>query len=466
MKTIAIAAMMLLSAATIALADDRTSPTPGVTLYGWADINATYQTHGEQVNTAYPVGVDYLIVGAKNANKPTFSVSQNGINGSRIGVFGSKAIAGDWAGVVKLESEFNPLSGKFQDGLKSMVQQNGIPLAQQKTAWGDSNKAGQFLNGNAWFGVSNPIFGSFTAGRQTSLLWDDIVKYDPNRGALAFSLVGYSGAPSGGGDTENRYMDNTLRYAIQHGPVHGYVQYGVGEGTAEGRSIQVDFGIDLGPLSIAALYSNVKDAVSASPLTTNATGALSTAQAAALAFGGFSESNTLAATISDNKAGLINGLYRVGKFELGLGYERITYANPSEALSTKGFVDGLGVGQTIGDYNIITNNAAFPRDKVLQIAWGGARYHLTPKWEVDATYYYEAQNNYSNSAALAGCSSATLSGQCSGNFYGVGVMSEYKFTRNFELYGGATWSQVTGGVANGYLQTSDFEPTLGMRLSF
>jgi predicted porin len=447
-------------------ADDDSLTYKGVTLYGWVDVNLTYGTHGEKTNSTYPVGVDYLIIGAKNANHSVLGLSENGISGSRIGLKGTESLVGDWSAIFKVESEFNPLSGQLQDGLKSMADQNGVPLAQQRTGWGDSNKAGQLLSGNAWAGVSHPTYGSATAGRQTSMIWDDLMKYDPNYGSLALSLLGYSGGLSGGGDTEDRYLDNTLRYAGHYGIAHGSLQYGFGDGGAEGTSIQIDLGLDVSHFSVDALYSRMKDAVSASPLTTNASGALSASQSAAMSAFGLNETNTLAATITDNSAYVVNAMYDFGRPKILGGYERIIYSNPQSPDSSKGLVDGLGEAQTIGGYYILTSNSALPKDKVLQVAWFGGRYSFSPAWEVDLTYYYEAQNNYSTSAALAGCSNRAISSQCRGNFYGIGMLSEYTLSSHWEFYGGAIWSQVTGGIANGYLQTNDFEPTIGFRVIF
>ena len=446
----------------------------GVTVYGLVDVNATYQTHGENTNSAYPVGLDYLIIGAKNAAGSKFNLSDNGISGSKIGIKGTEALGGGWNAVFKLESEFNPLSGQLMDGLKAMVQQNGIPLAQQTTAWGDSNKAGQLLNANEYIGFSNAKFGQITVGRQSAIFWDDLIKYDPNRGALNLSLLGYSGQPAGGGDTEDRYVNNTLKYWGDFGALHGGAMYGFGDGTAEGKSIELDLGAHVAAFSVDALYKHTKDAVSASPLTTNTTGALSAAQTAAMTAFGFNEGNTLAASITDNTAVIINAKVDVGHASILGGYEHILFKNPTSPVSSMALVDGLGAGTTIGGYNILTNNSSLPAEKTVQIAWLGARYAASKKWDLSASYYFEAQNNYSTSAALAGCTSATVSGQCSGHFYGAGLMSEYRVNHHLEVYSGAMWSKVAGGMANGYLNgsvagnqsASTIDPTVGLRLSF
>ena len=437
----------------------------GITLYGVIDVNLTYETHGESENAAYPVGIDYLIIGAKNANRSVLTLAPNGMNGSKLGLKGVEPILDGWSGVFRVECEFNPLSGQLDDGLKSMVEANGVPLSQQRSAWGDSNKAGQLLNGDAFAGVTNIRSGTLTVGRHPSLTWDNLRRYDPLHGSLAFSLLGYSGQPAGAGDTEDRFLDKSIKYLADFGTIHAGALYAFRDDGDSNGALQLDLGLKYRRISFDGIYSRIKDAVSASPLTTNATGTLSPAQVAAIALGGFSEGSTLAATISDNRAWLLSAGYDAGALKIFLGYEHIDLGNPSEPLTTDGTVDGFGVDQTIGGYDIITNNAGFPRDKTVRIYWGGARYDFTAKFEMDVGYYHLSQNNYATSAALVGCNSA-VSAQCSGAFNSVAVLAYYNLAKRFDLYGGAAWSQVLGGVSSGYLHDNTIDPSIGLRIIF
>jgi len=445
-------------------ADDGSLTWHGVTLYGTVDMGATYINHGEPLNNSYPPGYDDIIVGAKAANKSYFGITPNNFSTSKLGVKGTEDLIGGWSGVFKLETGFNPFSGEIADGLKSEVEQNGVPLAKQ-TGWGDSTRAGQIFQGGAYAGLSHPVYGTITAGRQNSLDWDLAQKYDPAY-ATNLSLLGYSGTPAGGGDTEDRVLDNTLKYTNHIGPVHGSILYGFSESNGVGHAWQGNVGAEYMHASIDGTYSHITDAISASPLTTNATGALSSAQIAALALGGFSENNTVAATVSDNTAWQVAVLYDMGAPKFYAGYERISYANPSDPLTTKGFVDGLGVDNTIGGYDILTNNAAFPRDKVLDVYWTGMRYAFTPDFETAIGYYRENQNNYSTEKALAGCSNRYVSSQCSGNFSSVDLSADWKLTKRLDAYAALVWSEVAGGVANGYLNNNTWGPTVGARFNF
>jgi predicted porin len=132
--------------------------------------------------------------------------------------------------------------------------------------------------------------------------------------------------------------------------------------------------------------------------------------------------------------------------------------NPSIPLAP-GF-DDIG-GYVLG----AVNNTAYEKgDKILQVYWAGARYSLTEQSTVAIAYYGEKQSAYA-SGVDAGCSSV-VSGACSGNFNALSVSIDYRFTNRFDAYAGAMWSNVSHGLANGYLNTTMIDPTIGLRFSF
>ncbi len=90
----------------------------------------------------------------------------------------------------------------------------------------DGGRCGQAFNGAAYAGLSNPIYGTLTFGRQSSLVNEGIGTYDPMHGSYAFSLIGYSGGALGGiGEPETTRWDNSVKYLYQYGPVHAAVMY-------------------------------------------------------------------------------------------------------------------------------------------------------------------------------------------------------------------------------------------------
>jgi len=140
------------------------------------------------------------------------------------------------------------------------------------------------------------------------------------------------------------------------------------------------------------------------------------------------------------------------------GFQHILYMNPSIALAP-GFDDIHGY--VLG----AVNNAAYAKgDKELNVYWLGARYAVTPQFSAAIAYYGEKQFAYAT-GVNAGCSTV-VSGSCSGNLNVASVSLDYHFTKRFDTYAGAMWSNVSHGLANGYLNTTNIDPTIGVRFSF
>src|SRR6266478_10226166 len=121
----------------------------GITLYGIVDVGIQNQTHGAPISD-YFVGGSAEIV-QKNSNHSVTGVTPSNLSNSRIGLQGVEPIVGDWSGVFKLETFFNPQSGQISDALKSLVQNNNRSLATQNTNV-DSSASGQtFIQSLAGF---------------------------------------------------------------------------------------------------------------------------------------------------------------------------------------------------------------------------------------------------------------------------------------------------------------------------
>jgi predicted porin len=140
------------------------------------------------------------------------------------------------------------------------------------------------------------------------------------------------------------------------------------------------------------------------------------------------------------------------------GYQHITYMNPSIPLAS-GFND-IG-GYVLAD---VSNTAYADADKILQVYWAGARYAVTPQFTTAVAYYGEKQTAYATGTD-ANCSTV-VSGKCSGNFNAISVSIDYHFTKRFDSYAGAMWSNVSHGLASGYIYTTMIDPTVGLRFSF
>jgi len=377
----------------------------------------------------------------------TLTFNESDLSQSRVGLTGNEPLFGDWAGIFRLETFFNPQSGDISDALKSLAQNNGRSLQTQTTNL-DSSIAGQIFE-QSFVGLSSKTFGTVTFGRQNTLLADAIAKYDPQSASQAFSLIGLSGTSAGGGDTQDRRLDSSVKYVLNSNGVHFGLQYKFNDSYgAANTAFEGQIGGDYGGLSIDGYYVKVKDAITVSPL--------SAAQVTDLPVG-FSVSNSLAATVSDNTSFTLAASYNMGTVSFFGAYEHIKFVDPSTPLEA-GFDD-------IGGYKLaFVNNTAFPNDKILQVYWGGAKMAVAPQLDLIAAYYGYRQNSFA-SGKDAGCSS-TISSACSGNLHAGSVSAVYKMAKRFDLYAGFMYTDVQNGLANGYIRTNNINPTIGFRFKF
>jgi predicted porin len=405
-----------ISQAQVAAPADDALTMKGITLYGIVDIGLQYESHGAPFSDYFPAGSADIV--QKNSNNSQVGATPSNLSQSRVGLQGIEPLVGDWSGVFKVETFFNPQSGEISDALKSLTQNNGrvascagvTPPCSTQTTNLDSSIAGQLFE-QSIVGIASPTFGSFTFGRQNTLLADGIAKYDAQGASQAFSLIGLSGTTAGGGDTQDRRLDSSLKYIANFSGFHLGALYkfnGASGSASTGEQAQV--GYEFAGASIDAYYAHINDAVSAS--------ALSAAQLAMLPAMGLAPDKSLAATISDNTAFGIMANYSFGAPKVFAGYEHIRYANPTDPLESG--------ADDIGGYKLaVVNNAAFPNDKILQVYWAGVKFAVNSSFDLTAAYYGYSQNAY-GSGANAGCST-TKSGTCSGTESAVSFSADYRF---------------------------------------
>jgi predicted porin len=414
----------------------------GITLYGTVDLGLTYLSHGAPLSQTWGPGLPTFI--QNFSNHPITSIGGNNLSQSKVGLSGVEPLfVGDWTAVFRLETGFNPWSGRLVDGPESLVADNG-KAAAVKTSAGDSSRAGQAFNSVAYVGVSSKTFGTLTFGRNNGLMLDNLNKYDPQLQAQAFSPISLSGTSGGLGDTQSNRLDNSLKYVLNLGPgrlalLH---QFGSDGYVPEGGN-EADIGMDLGGFSIDALWGVIHGEVAAA--------SLSAAQALV------EPVNSLAATISDNTGYSLQTSYNmkdIFPIKFYAGWERIKYNNPEHTVPA-GSID-------IGGYVLsVTNNAAYDIQKILQISWIGARYSITPDFDLTAAYYQYNQKSYN----ATGCTNNS-EGSCAGELHDASLVADYHFTKRFDAYAGVQYSLVQNGLSAGYLFTSAWAPTIGARFNF
>ena len=423
-------------------APNQSAPPPltwfGITLYGVVDVGLAHLSHGAPASNTYGPGLPYIV--QNFSNRSITSVAGNGLSQSKLGLSGVEPLGAlDLKAVFKLETGFQPTTGRLTDGPRSLLDNNGRANADKVTA-GDSARAGQPFQGAAFAGVSSSMLGTLTFGRQNSLMADDLMKYDPQLQSQAFSPIGYSGAAGGLGDTEDKTLDESLRYTVGYGPVHVAALYQFGSrGFVPERAESVDVGLDYAGVSVDLLWGRVHDAISAASLTA----AQNTAAP-----------GTLAATASDNTAYAILARYVLRSIKIYAGYEHMTFANPKDPLPN-GTV-------TLGGYVLSTiNNTVFTVQKVLQYTWVGARYSIIPSLDVSVAYYQFRQNSYNAN----GCSD-TSAASCSGRYHDASLVVDYKLSVRFDVYGGVDYSRAVDGMASGFLNDRNWTSMLGIRFMF
>src|ERR1700738_2201851 len=430
----------------------------GITVYGTIDGGASWRSNGAPFNGTSAPGVDYLI--QKYSNRPRWDQAPNGLSNSNIGIKGKEPLAEGWDFIFDLQAGVDPYSLHLSNGPHSEFQNIGVPLTSQDS-YADSSRAGQFYNSVGYLGVSSP-YGTVTVFRQNSLTLDAVFAYDPMGASYAFSPIGWQGITCGVGDTEDCRFSTSVKYRVDIGQfrVAALWQFGGYDlNNAATGSYQFQLGGDIpnlagGTLSVDAIGSYVQNAVSI--------GLAGNTLPAVLP-------QVLTATLSDNSSVMLVGKYSNGPLKLFAGYEFIRYAPPSNP-----FAPLTGFSDISGDFvcagcaainNTNINNTAFNTgDKLFHVFWTGVKYAVTDNLDVIGAYYHYEQPAF---GAPVNCTAnAAAFANCHGTFDAVSFAVDWQFAKKFDAYAGIMFSQVNGGLANGFLNRSTIDPTVGLRFRF
>ena len=99
---------------------------------------------------------------------------------------------------------------------------------------------------------------------------------------------------------------------------------------------------------------------------------------------------------------------------------------------------------------------------MLDVYWVGAKYALTPSLDAIGAWYHYYQHSFNKDN---GCGNSSSSA-CAGTLDAFSLVLDYRIDKRFDIYGGAMFSDVAGGLANGYLNNSTIDPTVGVRFNF
>jgi predicted porin len=160
--------------------------------------------------------------------------------------------------------------------------------------------------------------------------------------------------------------------------------------------------------------------------------------------------------------------YSNGPLKLFAGYEFIRYAPPSNPFATgSGFNDIAGnfvcAGCAAINNTNISSTAFNAGDKLFNVFWTGVKYAVTDQLDLIGAYYHYDQPTFS---APANCGAAVIPATCHGTLDAVSFVVDWQFAKKFDAYAGIMFSEVNGGLANGYLNRSTIDPTVGLRFRF
>lgn len=419
----------------------------GVTLYGTIDVGYAYQTAGRPVSSTFFPGLNWIANGSDRRSIST--LTNNAASLSEVGVKVEEALGMGFVAIGKAGTAFNPISGELADACKSLVQ--AANNTTHPAASGAGPLCGQALNTEVYGGLSNQAYGTLTVGRHASLTNEGVGTYDPNHGSFAFSFIGFEGsAVAGMGHPETALWDNSVKYTYKYGPVHAGVLYSDGgDGTSLlGYGVGVNAGFAWKGLSVDAYYTKQDGSVAADN-------------------GVLGSVNQLYYTISNNEGYSVMGKYT---FDLGgefkddvpsaklttfAGYVHMDRGNPDKAQSSYQNMSTVG-GYVLANATIGAGN--FTTDQIQQTAWVGATYE-TGRWAFTGAWYHQNQNNY----AVTTLNPASTKG---GDLDWVSGVIDYKFNKHFDVYGGVSWVDVTGGWAAGNSQHETTNFATGLRLKF
>ncbi|MEW6438836.1 MAG: porin [Pseudomonadota bacterium] len=426
----------------------------GVTFWGDVDVGFAAQTAGNPLSGLY-WGLNYQpILSAPAAlNRPIYSLAPNALSQSGIGIKVNENLWYGFAAVGAFDTGFDPLTGELDDACKTLIANNGRAIAQQ-SVYSDGSRCGQILNGNAYGGISHPVYGKLTFGRQATLA-TTMFDYDPMEGSFALSMIGWVTSMAGGqGVSGAGRWDNSVKYTNQYGPIHGGVMYAEGgDGSAlHGYGIAGDLGATWKGFSIDGIYSVQTDGLVNSIFGAGACGGI-----------GQPSCNTLKSTAVNTRGLVILGKY---VYEFGPhnrltfygGFDQVKYTNPTNPQYAG---ESTGGGYIIGAVN---NTAYAFGDKLRQIFWGGAKYETGP-WAFALAYYRMNQPYYATSATSKPCSNTSAS-NCAGTSNTVSGLIDYTIDKHFDVYTGVVWNNYDGGFANGANVTSATTSITGVRLRF
>ena len=282
--------------------------------------------------------------------------------------------------------------------------------------------------------------------------------------AGAFSPFGFTGLYAGFGDTELARSNTAVKYRWNNSDfrVAGLAQIGgYNQGNGSSQMWQAQIGGDIhnlygGTLSLDVIGSYAVDGVLTSLLSTP--------------IPKFYSTDDLKATLSNDTGFLLLSKYTRGPVQVFAGWEYFRQGNP-----TNDYPNGF---KTIAGYNVpgniigakafptvwVTTNA-FNIQSVYNTVWTGFKYAVNDRLDVSGALYFAWQNDFS-AKLCTGQGIHVSSSACGGTLDTFSLLVDYRPLKRVDLYAGVALSNVYAGLASGFQQTQNIDPTVGVRIKF
>ncbi len=453
----------------------------GVRFYGTIDVGGGYMTNPTPIDKLAGSALGWFPVknsGARGSNK--FTATANGLSLSNMGIQIKEDLGGGWSFVGQVEAGFNPYSFDLASSPGTVHENTGLTLLQQHLS-ADGGANGFFYNDLGFAGLSHPIWGTLTVGRQNDLGRDATIAYDAMGNSYATSYIGFFGATAGAGVTEDSKVTTAVKYRVNFGnwrlglfsQIGGYDAGNASNAVYQGN-IGGDWHVGPGVLSAEVVGSFTKDAVAES-----LSGGVSVANA--LGFPttvSLTTPQALTATLSNNTAVMAVAKYTMDKLKLYAGYEWIQFAPPSDPSTS--FTDITGTlicnGCLLGGLPVTIANTTYnAQHRIQQTAWVGARYSLTSTLDMAVAYYHADVSEIAGTGVKVGspsvtdpsslvcASNAVASGNCHGTADAASFLLDWQFAPKWDTYFTTLYAKLGGGQASGLANNSNWATSVGLR---
>lgn len=412
-----------------------------VELYGVLDLSVGNVQYSLATDPNFPATVNPASPTKVAVSQSATGVFNGALTPSRWGIRGTEDLGGGLKAIFNVDSYFNPNSGTLSSGATSLANNRSSTTGTVSAA---SSVSGQLFNDIAFVGLSDETMGTLTLGRQWEPMGDILRDYDAVQDAQLFSPLGFSGKFAGGGLTENKRQDNSIKYANKFSDfnVTAMAKFGGISGkSSAASSYALAAGYEADGFGVKAAFESDTDA---------------------LAGGNSFVPNEINVTNYNTTAFMIAAKYVMGDAKVTGGYEMYTLKKPSDALAAMGVTTYYGyqicnVLSTTFCKSATAGSAPdfASADQKTNIIWVGADYNFTPAFNLAAGFYDIAPKKSDDAKQL------------DGNIYAYSLLADYHFSKRTDAYAGVMYSQYKGDqYPSATYNTSNYIVAVGLRTKF